>query len=74
MNETTTNNIPEIIDTLNGYVIIPLATLESLEDAETKAVIAKRTLEENRLSSYDMIDVLRAVFNAYPLEKKEADE
>lgn len=74
MYENTTKAITEIINTVNGYVIIPLERLETLEDAESKAAIARRILTEDRLSSYDLIDALRAVFNAYPVKPEKEDE
>lgn len=74
MNENTTNAVPDIIDTLNGYVIIPIETLEKLIRAETRASIVYRILVEDRMTSYDQLDTIRAVFDAYPPKPKKEDE
>ena len=68
MNENTTNIVPL------GFVILSLDRLEELEYAESKAAIARRILTEDRLSSYDLIDTLRAVFNAYPVKPEKGSE
>lgn len=68
MNENTTNIVPL------GFVILSLDRLEELEDSETKAEIAKRVITNGRLSNYDIVDTLRAVFNAYPDKPEKGDE
>lgn len=74
MHENTTKAIIDIINTVNGYVIVPLERLETLEDAESKAAVARRVLAEERMGAYDIVDVLRAVFNAYPPQPKKEDD
>ena len=59
MNENTTNSIPEIIDTLNGYVIIPLSVLEELEQAQITLGIVKTVLKT--MDRYDSVSVLRKI-------------
>lgn len=73
MNENTTNSIPEIIDTLNGYVIIPLSVLEELEQARITLDIVKQILKT--MDRYDSVGVLRKLTGVrYEKPAEEDDE
>ena len=73
MNENTTNSIPEIIDTLNGYVIIPLSVLEELEQAQVTLGIVKTVLKT--MDRYDSVSVLRKITGVrYEKPAEEDDE
>ena len=73
MNENTTNSISEIIDTLNGYVIIPLRVLEELEQAQITLGIVKTVLKT--MDRYDSVSVLRKITGVrYEKPAEEDDE
>lgn len=73
MNENTTNSIPEIIDTLNGYVIIPLSVLEELEQARITLDIVKQILKT--MDRYDSVGILRKLTGVrYEKPAEEDDE
>lgn len=72
MNENTTNSIPEIIDTLNGYVIIPLSVLEELEQAQITLGIVKTVLKT--MDRYDSVSVLRKITGVRYEKPAEEDE
>ena len=72
MNENTTNSIPEIIDTLNGYVIIPLSVLEELEQAQITLGIVKTVLKT--MDRYDSVSVLRKITGVQYEKHAEEDE
>lgn len=73
MNENTTNSIPGIIETLNGYVVIPLEMLERLEQAETTLGIIRSILRT--VDRYDAVSILRKVAGVrYEKPAEEDDE
>jgi hypothetical protein len=72
MNENTTNSIPGIIETLNGYVVIPLEMLERLEQAETTLGIIRSILRT--VDRYDACSILRKVAGVRYEKPAEEDE
>lgn len=74
MNENTTNSIPEIINSLNGYAIIPLEMLERLEKADAMLEVVKKIVAHERYANSTVVTIRQITGARYEKSEEEDEE